>query len=81
MFDRTSLLLGAAALALGAIAAIRPTSAEAETPRARPNVVYIMVDDLGYADLGYEGGDAKTPNIDRLAREGVRLDDFPAARR
>ncbi len=35
-----------------------------------------MMDDLGYGDLGsYGGTDASTPNIDRLAREGVRLTD------
>ena len=44
-----------------------------------PNVVLIVTDDLGYGDIGsYGGPDAKTPNIDRLAREGVRLTDFYA---
>ena len=42
----------------------------------RPNIVFIMADDLGNADLGYRGGQVKTPNIDRLASEGVRLEDF-----
>ena len=42
----------------------------------RPNVVLIMMDDLGYGDLGsYGARDVRTPNIDRLAREGVRLTD------
>jgi arylsulfatase A-like enzyme len=35
-----------------------------------------MVNDLGNADLGYRGSDIKTPNIDKLAREGVRLESF-----
>ncbi len=43
---------------------------------AKPNIVFIMADDLGYADLGYHGSDIKTPNIDKLANDGVRLDDF-----
>lgn len=44
-----------------------------------PNVVLILMDDLGYGDLSsYGAPDAKTPNIDRLAREGVRLTDFYA---
>ena len=45
-------------------------------PRAepKPNVVLILMDDLGYGDLGSYGvKDARTPNLDRLAREGVRL--------
>ena len=42
----------------------------------KPNVVVILMDDLGYGDLGsYGGSDARTPHIDRLAREGVRLTD------
>lgn len=42
----------------------------------RPNVVLIMMDDMGYGDIGSYGvPDAKTPNLDRLAREGVRLTD------
>jgi len=43
---------------------------------SRPNVVLILMDDLGYGDLGSYGvPDAKTPNLDRLAREGLRLTD------
>lgn len=50
----------------------------AQTTR-RPNVVLILMDDLGYGDLSsYGAQDAKTPNIDRLAREGAKLTDFYA---
>jgi arylsulfatase A-like enzyme len=42
----------------------------------RPNFVFIMADDLGNADLGYRGGAVKSPNIDKLANEGVRLESF-----
>lgn len=46
----------------------------------RPNVVLIITDDAGYADFGcYGATDIRTPHIDRLAREGVRLTDFYAA--
>lgn len=45
----------------------------------RPNVVLIMTDDAGYADIGsYGAPDIRTPNIDSLARDGVRLTDFYA---
>jgi arylsulfatase A-like enzyme len=42
----------------------------------RPNIVFIMADDLGNADLGYRGSDIRTPNIDKLAAESVRLESF-----
>src|SRR5258705_10746991 len=43
---------------------------------ARPNVVLVLMDDLGYGDIGSYGvKDARTPNLDRLAREGGRLTD------
>ena len=45
----------------------------------RPNVVLIITDDVGYGDFGVYGSpDVKTPNIDRLARQGVKLTDFYA---
>jgi arylsulfatase A-like enzyme len=46
------------------------TAAAAET---RPNFVFIIADDLGWADVGFHGGNAPTPNLDRLAREGLEL--------
>ena len=46
---------------------------------ARPNIVLIMTDDVGYGDIGsYGAKDVKTPNIDRLARNGQRYTDFYA---
>ncbi|MBI1374394.1 MAG: sulfatase-like hydrolase/transferase [Phycisphaera sp.] len=42
----------------------------------RPNVVLIMVDDMGWSDLGCYGGEIHTPNIDRLASEGLRFTQF-----
>src|SRR4051812_42024972 len=44
-----------------------------------PNVVLIYCDDLGYGDLGCYGSKIRTPNIDRLATEGVRLTNFYSA--
>ncbi len=35
----------------------------------KPNIIFIMADDLGNADLGYRGGQVKTPNIDKLAND------------
>jgi len=58
----------ASALALAA-----PVSAAST---ARPNILYITADDLGWKDLGYHGGGVQTPNLDRLARDGARLEQF-----
>lgn len=44
----------------------------AEAP-TRPNVIFILVDDLGWADVGYHGSEIRTPNLDRLAAAGARL--------
>jgi arylsulfatase A-like enzyme len=49
----------------------------AQTQPNRPNVVIILADDLGRADVGFNGGkEIKTPNIDMLAASGARLDQF-----
>ena len=42
----------------------------------KPNVVLIMVDDMGYSDIGCYGGEILTPNIDALASKGVRFTQF-----
>ena len=47
--------------------------------KRQPNIIFILVDDLGFNDVGYhgEGGSAlTTPTIDRLAMEGVRLENY-----
>ena len=53
--------------------------APAQAQRAsRPNIVYIVADDLGWKDVGFHGSDIKTPNIDKLAEGGARLEQFYA---
>ncbi|CAM8642068.1 AslA Arylsulfatase A and related enzymes [Acidimicrobiia bacterium] len=47
-----------------------------ESPKGAPNVVVILVDDLGYADLSCYGSEIDTPNIDRLAHNGLQYIDF-----
>jgi arylsulfatase A len=53
----------------------RPAAAQTQ----KPNIVFILADDMGYGDIGSYGvKDIRTPHLDRLAREGVRLTDFYA---
>jgi arylsulfatase A-like enzyme len=57
------------------LACCAASAAPAQTQK--PNIVFVLMDDMGYADLGcYGAKDIRTPNIDRLAREGVRFTDF-----
>src|SRR5512139_2871018 len=42
----------------------------------RPNVVFILADDLGYSDLGCYGSEIATPNLDSLAKNGLRFTQF-----
>ncbi len=75
---RNGIAIGAAGLVL-ALAGASATVPAQPTGAERPNVVLIMTDDAGYGDFGVYGApDIKTPNIDRLARDGVRLTDFYA---
>lgn len=71
-------ILGAAAacaLAMLCATASAQGGAAADTPR-RPNIVILLSDDLGFADLGSFGGEIRTPNFDSLARDGVRFTNF-----
>ena len=48
----------------------------AATPAARPNVIVMLVDDMGFSDLGCYGSEIPTPNLDKLAAEGLRFTQF-----
>jgi arylsulfatase len=58
-----------------ALSALAPTPTTAGAA-ARPNVVVILADDLGYSDLGCYGGEIRTPNLDGLAAGGLRFTQF-----
>ncbi len=51
-------------------------TAEGAEPSNRPHIILIMVDDMGFSDLGYHGGEINTPNLDVLAHGGVRFSQF-----
>jgi arylsulfatase A-like enzyme len=70
---RTALILG---LAAGALLPVAPV--QAASPR-KPNIIFILADDLGYGDLGcYGQTKIKTPNLDQMASEGMRFTDYYA---
>jgi arylsulfatase A-like enzyme len=77
---RPSLLrLALAGLAGAALLAgcIQKGGGSATTVAAKPpNILFILADDLGYADLGVFGGEIPTPHLDELARKGMLLTDF-----
>src|SRR5262245_57577656 len=61
---RSLLLVAALTLAAPALAA------------EKPNVVFILADDLGWGDVGYHGSEIRTPNLDKLAAAGAKLEQF-----
>jgi arylsulfatase A-like enzyme len=84
---RTPILGFGASIALLLGACSEPASqAPAETAAApaptvtneKPNILFILADDLGYSDLGIFGGEIPTPNLDELARNGLMLTEFYA---
>jgi len=55
-------------------AGVKPCDVVAGLTVARPNIIFIIADDLGWADVGYHGGEIQTPNLDREAAQGVRFE-------
>jgi arylsulfatase A-like enzyme len=68
--NRLFVLVGLAILLSGAPSALGAAEA------SRPNIVFLLADDLGWSDVGYHGSTIATPNLDRLAAEGVKLEQF-----
>ncbi len=62
-------------LACLALALLAPIAAHAQTAR-KPHILYIIADDLGFADVGFRSPEIATPTIDQLAREGAELQQF-----
>lgn len=77
MRQQTLWLLTAATIACAPIAGVAQTSLpQATQPGAQPHIVYILADDLGWKDVGFHGSDIRTPNIDRLAESGIKLEQL-----
>lgn len=55
------------------------TAVRGQETAKKPNIIIILADDLGWGDVGYHGSAIRTPNIDRLAREGIELNRYYVA--
>jgi arylsulfatase len=63
-------------LAMALACVLTPAAAPRAAAAAKPNVVIILADDLGFSDLGCYGGEVQTPNLDKLAANGLRFTQF-----
>jgi len=63
-------------LGIGATAPLSTSFATSRPTANRPDIVLIMVDDMGYSDIGCYGGEIRTPNLDKLAANGLRFTQF-----
>ena len=80
MNTKTHTTLLAATAALSALQSFSPSALCSNAPQVHPNIVLIVVDDMGYADIGPFGSvKNRTPHLDRMAKEGMRLTDFYTA--
>ncbi len=68
-------LLVSAWVTFGLTAGVLCAQEPAPTP-SRPNIIYFLADDLGWADVGWHGSEIPTPNLDKLAGAGTRLENF-----
>lgn len=75
---RTKAALLAASLLAGLSLSSAAARAEKPAPASRPNILLVLVDDMGFSDLGAFGSEIRTPNLDRIAQDGLRLTNFHA---
>ncbi|AXI02909.1 arylsulfatase [Aquirhabdus parva] len=81
--SRTPLRLSLLMISIVSITLLSGCNSQDDSPvplvSKRPNILFILADDLGYSDIGAFGGEIKTPNLDALASEGRLLTDYHTA--
>jgi arylsulfatase A-like enzyme len=68
-------LMVSALLAIGLAMSARLAEAQS-VPQRKPNIVFILVDNVGWGNIGVYGGTIPTPRIDKLASEGIRFNNY-----
>ncbi|WP_066050996.1 arylsulfatase [Robertmurraya korlensis] len=63
---------------IGSTSAIAKNQTTYANGERKPNIIYIVLDDIGFSDIGAYGSEIKTPNIDQLAADGLRYNNFNA---
>ena len=80
MANRRDFIKMGAGVAAAALAQGRATAFELPIPHAahpaKPNIIFILADDLGFSDIGCYGSEVATPNLDKLAARGIRVNQF-----
>lgn len=76
MPNRRKFLRDSALATAGLATAATLPSAIAQPPARKPNIVFFLADDMGYSDIGCQGSEISTPNLDRLARGGMQFSQF-----
>ena len=78
MVAKRTAIIAASVVAAAVVIVVIIVLAVVLTRPVKPNIVFILADDLGYADIGYHGGagQIKTPVLDNLAHNGVKLENY-----
>jgi arylsulfatase len=74
--NRRDLMVGAAALAAASSSTDAASAQASAPPNQNPNIVFILLDNVGWGDLGCYGGMTPTPRIDKFASEGIRFNSY-----
>lgn len=74
--SRFLIVVGIGALGFVGLSSLKETAEAQVSGRKRPNILFIIADDMGYSDLGVFGGELPTPTLDALAKQGMILTNF-----
>src|SRR5215467_2204077 len=76
MSNRREFLRDATLAAVGLATSHTASAVPVTATKRKPNIILFLADDMGYSDLGCQGSEIDTPNLDRLARQGLQFSSF-----